>query len=175
MINSLLLIGLTIALFKINKRIDRKINKQINKEKNFIGNFHFCNELLNDKKIKIDSIVALDLFTDGYIEKYEIVDIKLKDLKFKTDEYINCKMNYINGDKTKYIKTQTNNRFGHSEERFDNLINSVNKQGYNYKISPIIVDNNNQIIDGYHRTSILLNKYGKEHNIKVLKIYYVNN
>lgn len=57
-----------------------------------------------------------------------------------------------------------------TKERFDKLIESVNKNGYNEN-KIIIVDNKNTLLDGQHRACILASKYGEESYIRVLKIW----
>lgn len=43
------------------------------------------------------------------------------------------------------------------------------ENNYNDKISKLWISNTNQIIDGSHRYTILLNKYGGEHKLNVIR------
>ena len=55
-------------------------------------------------------------------------------------------------------------------KKYKKLIKSIDKNGYSSN-NYIVVNQNNSIIDGQHRACYLLHKYGKDLNIKVLKIY----
>ena len=75
-------------------------------------------------------------------------------------------MHYLKGKKDEYIKTLKERKrekyYNHSTERYDSLIKSVDKIGYDYNIAPIILDQDNDILDGMHRLTLLLDKYGEE-------------
>ena len=86
-------------------------------------------------------------------------------------------LKYVRGNKQPYIDYFYNNfYFGpgiiedHFPERFDQLINNFNPNfiGVNGKISKIIINSNNVILDGGHRAAILYH-YGYE-NIKCIQI-----
>lgn len=57
-----------------------------------------------------------------------------------------------------------------TKERFDGLIESIDKDGYDERYISII-DDQNVLLDGQHRICILANKYGVESYIRVLKIW----
>lgn len=57
--------------------------------------------------------------------------------------------------------------------RFDKLINSIKKNGYNEKI-PIVIGDQNIIYDGQHRACILMHLYGKDYKLKVVKLESVD-
>ena len=60
-----------------------------------------------------------------------------------------------------------------TEERFNKLIKSINEKGYISKYPLVIKADDNSIMDGQHRACILLNKYGKDYEIEVLKISFI--
>ena len=60
-----------------------------------------------------------------------------------------------------------------SVERYDKLIKSIEKKGYDNK-HLITVDGNNVILDGQHRSCVLYHIHGKDTKIKVLRIYPIN-
>mgnify|MGYP006916025475 CR=1 FL=1 len=111
--------------------------------------------------------------------------IKLKDLKciiFKDGQWQTLPLcqspvfqYFSSEDKQSYIEyneisnEQTDD--SHSVEKFENLIKSLDETGYD-STNPICVNKNNGIIDGQHRASYLLNKYGDDYEISVFKIYY---
>ena len=58
-----------------------------------------------------------------------------------------------------------------SEEIYNNLIQQIDNSDYDLKKGAIIVDQYNLILDGMHRGSILLHKYGVNHRIQVVQFY----
>ena len=116
------------------------------------------------------------------ITKYELIKLPLKDLYIddwqdknmgkcvKVKDSPNYK--YLCGDKSEYI-TRCQNEPSHSCEKFDELIKKFDQEGIN-KSNIICVDENNHIIDGAHRASWLVYKYGEKFNVVVLKVYIKN-
>ena len=85
---------------------------------------------------------------------------------------------FLNGDTdeySKYVEFHVNNNLPiMSEERFNNLIESIEKKGYDFRY-PIILDkNNNAVLDGQHRVCYLLKKYGKKFKVPVIRIEFIN-
>ncbi|WP_423214572.1 rhamnan synthesis F family protein [Streptococcus equinus] len=59
-----------------------------------------------------------------------------------------------------------------SVERFENLKKSIDKNGYDER-HVIIVNNNNELMDGQHRAACLCYKLGENALVKVLKIRFI--
>ena len=57
-----------------------------------------------------------------------------------------------------------------SLERFQKLIDKINKEGYIPQKSVIVIGQDNVIHDGVHRSSILLYKYGGDYEISVVQV-----
>ena len=56
---------------------------------------------------------------------------------------------------------------------YNQLIKEVNENGgYDIKKGAIVVDQNYFIIDGQHRSCLLLYKYGAKYKVKVVQIFY---
>lgn len=117
-----------------------------------------------------------------FLEKYEIVEMPLKDIK---REYFDGTIKtlqecepylYLNGDVDtykKYVEFQEKHKLPHmSLSRFDKLINSIKKNGYNKKY-PIIIGRYNYVWDGQHRACILMKLHGEDYRVKVIKCYAV--
>lgn len=60
-----------------------------------------------------------------------------------------------------------------SEQRFMELLKSLEKDDYDTS-SLIVVNGINKILDGAHRASWLMNKYGGDYEVEVLKLYCTN-
>ena len=56
-----------------------------------------------------------------------------------------------------------------SPTRFEALEQSINKNGYDPSKCVIVLDKNNNIIDGQHRSCILYYKYGGDFTVKVVR------
>ncbi len=165
------------------------------KFKNFFKIFY--KRLLNYKNIKdfeqqFPNIKFDKQYYDCFLSKMDIYNCKLERIKLKN---LKCRILQENGkwkdfplnqspdycylqtkDKQAYIKyhnlvEETLNDCSHSCEKFEQLIKSLNEYGYDDKY-PICIKKNNVIIDGQHRASYLLNKYGENYWITVFKIYY---
>lgn len=146
--------------------------------------------IINNEKIKISDDFCLRFLEHALIENYNYEKIALGEIKreFNNTYYpLNQCSPYLflEGEKKRYINYCLNNRrtdyMNISEKEFQkkikkecvksyqNLIERINKTGYQSK-NPIIVDQNNCILDGQHRACILLKKYGSNHKITVLKL-----
>lgn len=80
---------------------------------------------------------------------------------------------YLCGDKKSYYDEQriraTLDDNPYSERRLLKLIESLNNEIDTNNV--ILIDEYNNILDGFHRASYMMSKYGKEHEIRVLRIY----
>lgn len=116
----------------------------------------------------------------------KLEQIKLKDLKCNVLEEDGwhaipiCQspdFHYIKfNDKKTYVKYQDYagkklKEYVHTRENFDKLIKSLDEFGYD-ETKPICINKNYEIIDGQHRASYLLNKYGEDIEITVFKVVY---
>ena len=62
-----------------------------------------------------------------------------------------------------------------SEEIYNNLIQQIDNSDYDIKKGAVVVDQHNLILDGMHRSCILLHKYGANHRIQVVQFKNVYN
>ena len=124
----------------------------------------------------------------GYFNKYELVKIKLKDINrgwfdgkiYSLKEcspyrFLQTKDESIYQD---YIKKHVDvgyitdsNAMTYSIERFLNLAKEIENSGYDPHKSVVVIDENNVIVDGLHRCSILLYKNGEEYEIVAVKAF----
>ncbi len=137
--------------------------------------------LLDDKKFIIDYDFFYKTLETRKIYGYELVNLKIKDIHRRwlnknyslkdTSVYA-----YLQGNTEKYDEYCATNaeisKFKMSRERFDNLLKSVKQNSFNQKNVPVVAGINNIIQDGQHRLCILLDKYGEDHKVKCLKLYY---
>lgn len=135
--------------------------------------------LLEDKRFSLDPDFFYKVLEGRCITYYEVVPVKLGNIRRRwVDEKVYplaaCSpFRYLNGDKEAYARYCKENAahsdFDMSQERFDELIRSLD-QGYDAKHMPVL-RSDNMIMDGQHRSCILLHRYGPEHSINVLRIY----
>lgn len=121
------------------------------------------------QKIKRYKIIKLSL---GKI--YRVYEGKVYFLE-DTDVYKYLKNSTSQKNALKYKKYCQKNKMDNpsrSESEFNLLIEMFEKTDYDVKKGIIIVNQFNVIIDGQHRSCILLDKYGPHYEIEVLKIYY---
>ena len=131
-------------------------------------------KLLQDERFCIseDFFRWISLFRN--FEKYEISSIELGKITYgntplcKTAPYL-----YLEGNVDAYKDyCAYHQRVLHIDmnyQRFDKLISSVEKNGYDEKFI-IVLKYNNSLMDGQHRACCLMHKYGPEHKIKVLRL-----
>lgn len=117
------------------------------------------------EKFKIEKYELLkmslkDLFVDDWQDENKGVTVKIKD----SPNY-----KYLSGDKLQYMK-RCENEPSHSCESFDGLITTLEKNGYDPK-NIILVKQNDVIIDGAHRASWLVHKYGEDYEVNVLRLF----
>lgn len=121
---------------------------------------------------------------DNLLVRYKKREVCLRDLKYPSDIH---KRNipisecapylYLMGDKKPYEEYSLYHRENGfplmSENRFNSLIHSMEKNGYNDK-NIIIVDDRNVIADGQHRACYLAYKNGLDYKVNVLQINRIN-
>lgn len=133
--------------------------------------------LLEDKNFDLNYDFFYKSLEKMSIKNYEIRSIKLKEIKRnwfgKVYSLSQCSpYKYLKGDKLRYEEYAKINAeispFKMSTARFDALIKSIDTNGFNKRYLPVVNAKNNSILDGLHRCSYLLNKYGEEHVVDVL-------
>ncbi len=122
-----------------------------------------------------------------YVRACKTEKIKLKNLicriKKEDGKWVNVPLyqspmyKYLGSeDKETYIKyhtlvDKTSKEYVHNCENYEQLIKTLDENGYD-ETRPICVKQNNEIIDGQHRASYLLKKFGEDYEITVFKLYY---
>ncbi len=139
--------------------------------------------LLADNRFILEDEFVYRSIEAKKIKSYAIEELRLGDIKRrwfdgKIYKLTECApYRYLQGDAEGYSEYcsyhQTHNLPAMSLDRFDTLINSIEEKGFDDRFI-IVVDGDNIIRDGQHRSCVLLNKYGEDHMIKVLKIHFDN-
>ena len=112
--------------------------------------------------------------------KYKVKKLRLGDLRYKLDPKTDAikleqcvPYRYMTGDKECYKEYQRIHEekgfAAMTTERFDKLIESMDKGGYDPK-SIIMVNYYNVIKDGQHRACYLASKFGLDHEVDVLEV-----
>ena len=112
--------------------------------------------------------------------KYKVKKLRLGDLRYKLDPQTDAikleqcvPYRYMTGDKECYKEYQRIHEekgfAAMTTERFDKLIESMDKGGYDPK-SIIMVNYYNVIKDGQHRACYLASKFGLDHEVDVLEV-----
>ena len=137
--------------------------------------------LLNDTRFSIDDEHFYRALETKLIKRYDVIRVPLSSLKRRWYDGKTYNLNecspylYLCGDTERYMQYcyyhQIHKLPFMSLDRYNQLIDSINKYGYDKK-SMIIVKERNIITDGQHRACVLLYKYGPEHAIDVLKIWF---
>ena len=135
--------------------------------------------LLFDNRIKIDYDFFYKCLEGHKVERYDIINIKLGDIKRRWWDKKIYNLNecspykYLHGNIESYKSYCKENiqkcQFDMSEDRFNRLIKSMDA-GFDSKFMPII-DKYNIIMDGQHRCCILLYKYGPNYEVRALKLF----
>lgn len=158
----------------------------VQKSPDYDGLYEGTYKFIHDKSFILDSTWVEEFVKPRAIYNYFKENIKIGDLfcmyytrakvwEKKPISESNC-LTFLRGNKKEYeqynkFKNDTYAKDSiHSNERFSNLIKQLNKKHYNPRY-PIIVDGRNVIMDGQHRACWLLNKYGPDYEVQVIKIY----
>lgn len=162
----------------------------------FLIAFVIC--VINAKTIAIKAksvVVAIEIYrkynvkiSPRYVENissYEIKDVDVCDLKLCSWEKDDCTewvsvcsqknphLRYIQGDKKPYLH-RIEICPSRSTERFDKLIESMNKNGYDPVKNIIRIWPDYTIHNGQHRASWVAWKHGKGYKMKTLIVHYAN-
>ena len=133
--------------------------------------------MLDDDRFVLDYDFFYKVLEMFEIPTYEVVTLKLKDIKREYgDSVIELKQchpyKYLQGEKTQYqeycVSNKKESMFELSEERFNHLKDSIDNN-FDTRYMPV-VNAENIIFDGQHRCCILLDKYGENYKIPVLRI-----
>ncbi len=136
--------------------------------------------MLKDPRVHVDDQFAFDCIEPTLIKNWNFKNISLGEIRRELiphSEYITLSETLpykyiISRDESLYkeyceYNKRTWNNDEMSKKRFDNLIDSLEREG-NKNTNNIVVFDNNIIWDGQHRCCWLLNQYGENHVIKVL-------
>lgn len=146
---------------------DRKENKMINtKMAEFI-------RFSNYKQYQIINIEVGKLMIDNYVE-CPPMDCSCQSNGTNIGQN-NLFLMYLNGEFNRICNDNPSNDLCNQDniERlkdYDDLIKTLEQNGFDYSKSIIIVDGRNKILNGQHRASWLYWKYGAKHKIKVARL-----
>lgn len=135
-------------------------------------------KMLHDNRFKLDYEFFYKTLETAQIAHYEVVDIRLGDIRRKWKREAipleECHpYKYLKGEIEQYERYTEENlkRFGFSmsPERFETLKQSL-EGGFDPLFMPVL-EEDNSLRDGQHRSCLLLYKYGPDHVIKALKLY----
>ncbi len=152
--------------YRLEKYLSQFSTKKIIADKRFIFNDDFVWMTLEPS-----------LVLDYHVEKIKLKEIKRQYFYGNIISLKECEPYlFLCGDKESYKKYtkfhEEHNLPSMTEERFNELIRSINKNGYNEKYI-LVINEKNIILDGQHRACILLYKYGEDYEQKVLKVHLV--
>ncbi|MBE6448523.1 MAG: hypothetical protein E7018_04400 [Alphaproteobacteria bacterium] len=135
--------------------------------------------LLQDNRFYIDQAFFDRILKGRIIVKSELTTMRVGDIKRKwlDGTIMNLQdvgtYKYLCGDTQAYqdycLAHKKHFNSNMKTERFDTLIKSLDEKGYDPK-SIIILDFDNVIMDGSHRSSYLLHKYGPDFQVNVLRL-----
>ena len=133
--------------------------------------------LLDDPRFELD----YDFFYRGMemmpILDYEVAEVRLGDIRrIWTDQraYSLDRLppyRYIEGDVAgyeNYCRENAETGFRMSRERFDALRESMS--AYDGRRMPVVIGKENFLMDGQHRSCILMKRFGPDHRINVLRL-----
>ena len=144
-------------------------------------------DCLTGKDFEIDPFYFESFLKKQYLYKYKLRYIPLK--KIRALIYVNpvdaaafpleCSpaYRYLLGEKKVYedynkMKNTPLQKDVHSNERFERLIRAMDTGIDPRKV--LILRHNNELIDGQHRASYLLRRFGKNYRVRVLKLWLVH-
>lgn len=138
--------------------------------------------LLDDPRFKLDDEYVYKRLERRNIGYYEVVRIKLGDIRRKWFDGKLYKLTecspykYLSGDQGAYEQYCKENAelsgFIMTKERYDSLIRTIT-ENYDEKSMPVL-NKDNVLLDGQHRCCILLHRFGPDHEISALRIYGAN-
>lgn len=156
----------------VNVDEETLLDKMLSDER-FVLDNEWTNRWLKTKRIlhyNIDSVRLSDIFATVYMHPQGFSDVPLE-----FSPIYNQLSNNDNSYKEYLNLLSSSNVFNeHSQISFDECIKSLDINGYNKKNIIIIDGRKNTILDGMHRASWLLYKYGSDYTLDILKLWYVD-
>jgi hypothetical protein len=139
--------------------------------------------MLKDPLVNIDDVFAFDCIEPRLIKSWKFIDIKVGDIRRKPYPYDSKTIPLNETLPYKYLETRDPFLYNEyceyncnvwknehmSRERFDSLIQSLEKYG-DTQCKNIVLFNNNIIFDGQHRCCWLLYSNGPDYVINALQI-----
>jgi len=142
-------------------------------------------KFIKDERFSADTTATKVVFKHNYITSYDVTHIKLGDIR----RYANKRLSSIEDTSlyqlccnpyNKELRQAYEEYCGVDQNSLDNsdrslklflsMINMFRNTDYSINEGAIIVDQYNCIVDGFHRTCILLKEYGPDYNIDVVKV-----
>ncbi len=135
--------------------------------------------LLNDPRFVLDDEFFYRVLETRCVRRYDVARIRLGDVRRRRNDGSVCPLEacepfrYLRGDAEAYEAYCRENReatgFSMSPGRFEALRRQM--ADYDPRRMPVIHGSDNVVMDGQHRCCILLDRYGPDHEIDVLRIW----
>lgn len=131
---------------------------------------------------EMDALFRYHAITDYSFEKIKLGDIlRYKDHRLvsisETINYAYLENSSNSAIRERYIEycsdwDNLKDNPERSEETYRKLIQIMETQHYDVRTSAIVINQYDCIVDGLHRSCILLKKYGKDYEVEVVRINY---
>ena len=139
-----------------------------------------CSVFLKDDRFFIDKFNYNRIFADLPVKKYEIASIRLGDILMHIEGknyHLQDTAAYQYLSNTEEATTQYDaycDKYGkknknRSKKSYDDLIEQF--EDYDIKKGAIFVNQYNMLLDGQHRSCLMLKKYGPDHVVEVVRVY----
>ena len=135
--------------------------------------------LLEDPRFDLDADFFYRVLEPRKVERYEVSKIRLGDIRRITNDgrivpLVECEpFRYLRGETEAYDNYCRANRlssgFAMSPARFDALRESMSE--YDSRKMPVLWGDENILMDGQHRCCILLDRFGPDREIEVLRLW----
>ncbi len=181
------------------KEADRRLT--LIKTGNIEKALSFVNQsLYEESNIKLDEEYRINYLDTYKIYRYEWIKMRLSDLRvffiskegdfhfvplaetiayktiirYSVNELCNDTENIWQDYETYTDRLKKNDlNFMHTKSRFESLIQALEQKGFD-DTHPILIDDDNRILDGQHRAVWLAGKYGLDSQIRMLRLYTLN-
>ena len=138
--------------------------------------------LLEDARFDLDPDFVYLRLEFGMIAGYEVAEVRLGDIRrIGPDNRLmsleDCEpYRYLEGNGEQYDRYCRENiarsPFRMSRDRFDRLVKSM--ENYDPRKMPIVFGKRNIVLDGQHRSCVLLKRFGPDHVIRVVRLFGTN-
>ena len=125
------------------------------------------------------------LYSKNPPQSYRIIDIKVGNIRRAVNGHIGTLYDTVN---YQFVNNPTDCKVveqykeyckdpynlvdnDRSINKYSDLISKFENEEYSIKKGAIIINQYNFILDGLHRSCILLSKYGPDHKVRVVKLY----